>query len=236
MRTYAQPFPKTGVLATNLDLTISQLTRRIGKPNQRAVSYILSSVKLDRSSLHFEQCGSAPNFQGDRLTLCTCKHQMRASRDTSQWEGEWIVGFTGRCIYERRHWLFYIAKIASAHESHAELWNELPDATRYAKSSQEHFLGDLFQPRGDVVGNGRFSPRRYFAPSRHSHRRNKCDSGWHNDINYKYSKRYGRPSLLVGDPEKTFLWDRPVIYYDEHHCRNFLKWDNITELLPHLRC
>jgi hypothetical protein len=154
--------------------------------------------------------------------------------DCSEWVGRWIIGLTSRCRYQGRHWLFYLTQVAAAHESHAELWDRLPAAVRIAKTTHDHFLGDVFVPRGKVTGEGRFDPRRYLAPPRHSHRRHKCDNGWHNDINYKHSDRYGRPALLVGDPELTFLWDEPIIFWDEAHCRNFKKWDNLADLLPHL--
>ncbi len=236
LNTKVQPFPRGGTLGRNLDLTLSQLVRKVGRSKQGGVSYILSSVKLHRAALLFEQHGSAPNFQGDFLTLCTCKHQMWSSLDTAEWEGKWVAGFTSRCIYQGRHWLFFLARVATAHESHADLWSELPDEVRNAKSAQEHYLGDLFRPRGDVSGNSRFSPRHYFAPSSHAHRRNSCDSGWHNDINYRLSKRFGHPSLLLASPKRTFLWENPIIYYDEHHCRNFSKWNSLAEFLSHLKC
>ncbi len=102
-----------------------------------------------------------------------------------------------------------------------------------AKSSHEHFLGDIFVPHGRIVGEGRFNPRRYLVPLRHSHRRHKCDNDWHNDINYKHSERYGRPALLVGDPTLTFLWDEPRIFLSNAHCRNFKKWNNLADLLSH---
>lgn len=230
-----QPFPEDGLFVRNLNLSCSQLLRRLGKGRGGAYSYIVKSVDLNRSSLSFEQHGSAPNFQGGVLTLCTCKHQMRASMDCSEWAGRWIVGLTSRCRYEGRHWLFYLTRVATAYESQAELWKSLPVTVKQAKSTQEHFLGDVFVPRGKVTGEKRFDPHRYLAPPRHSHRRHKCDNGWHNDIKYKHSNRHGRqPALLVGDPRMTFLWDEPIIYLEGGHCRDYKKWESLAELLPHL--
>ena len=234
MQLEIQPYPANGDLAVNLNLTLPKLLKLIGKARQPACSYIVRSVRFDRSDNTFEQRGSAPNFEGGCLTLCTCKHQMRTSRDVSEWQDTWLAGFTSRCIHQKRHWLFYLTRISSAFESHADLWDALPAEVRDAKSAQDHFLGDVFVPREELVEDNRFSPRRYFAPSRHSHRKNKCDSGWHNDINYKHSSRYGWPSLLVGDPEQTYLWQKPMIAFNEHHCRNFKKWDGTSELLSHL--
>lgn len=229
-----QPFPTTGLLARNLDLRLPQLRRQLGKPRQPACSYVLRSVQLDRYAMRFEQLGSAPNFQGGRLTLCTCKHQMRASREIDEWCGTWIAGFTGRCIQGGRHWLFYLTQVEAAFGSHAELWDALPARVRNAKMAQDHFLGDLFEPRGVLIGKSRFSPARYAEPKHHTHRMNSCDSGWRNDINYKHADRYGRPALLLGNSRWTFLWRRPMIAYVEEHCRNYLKWDSVLDLLSRL--
>lgn len=230
-----QPFPNSGPLANNLNLKRSALAKRIGIPAEAAVSYIVRTVQMDDASEHFEQHGSAPNFQGNRLTLCTCKHQMRASLDSLQWNQVWIAGLTSRSIHSGRHWLFCLTRVRRAFESHCDLWNHLPAAVRSAKSAHEHFLGDLFKPRGRLADDERFVPQCYCAPSRHAHRRDNCDNGWHNDIDYGYAKRYGRPSLLLGEQRMTFLWERPVIYFDEDHCRNFRKWENLGRLLGHLR-
>jgi hypothetical protein len=203
-----QPFPKNGVLYKNLNLAKSELAKRIGRAQGAAYSYIVRTVELERATVCFEQHGSAPNFQGGFLTLCTCKHQMRSSLDIEQWKGKWIAGFTIRCRHQGRHWLFWVA---DAFESHSDLWHNLPAVVRKSKSAQKNFLGDLFRLRGMIAGEDRFNAQNYFAPSRHSHRRNSCDNGWHNDIDYGYSDRYGRPSLLVGEPQLTFLWEKPLI-------------------------
>jgi hypothetical protein len=232
-----QTFPTGGELLKNLNLPLAQLAALIGEVRQGALSYVVKSVRIDRITYRFEQQGSGPNIQWDRLTLCTCKHQMRARLDSSQWKGKWLAGFTGRRCHEGLHWLFFLTRVIDAHESHADLWDSLPATVRKAKSAQGHYLGDVFAPRGKIVGQDRFNPRRYVAPSRHSHHRGSCDSRWHNDINYRHANRYGRqPSLLVGDPLCTFLWEKPLIFFDEHHCRNFKKWDTVGELLGHLEC
>lgn len=234
MSASVQPFPTVGVLHENLNLTCSQLVKRIGELPGMACSYIVRTVHLDRATGLFEQHGTAPNFQGGYLTLCTCKHQMRSSLRLPDWQDKWVAGFTSRRRFQGRHWLFYLTRIVKAHESHADLWDSLRAPVREAKSAQEHFLGDLFRPQGKVTGEDRFRPRSYFAPSRHSHHRNTCDNGWHNDIRYKHTDRYGRPALLVGDPRLTFLWEKPMVFFDKDHCRNFKKWKSVLELLWNL--
>jgi hypothetical protein len=231
-----QSFPKIGLLSKNLNLTTSQLMKQIGKTREAAYSYIVATVKWDATNHGFEQRGSAPNFQGGSLTLCTCKHQMRSSLDVSDWPHKWLAGFTSRSLHEEVHWLFFLTRITDAHDSHFDLWRALPSAIRNAKTAEEHFLGDLFVPRRGVEREGRFDPRNYVPPPKHSHHRHSCDNGWHNDIRYRHSKRFGRPpSLLVGDPQFTFLWEQPVVAFVEHHCRNFKKWGSVTELLQHLK-
>ena len=225
-----QPFPDSGRLANNPNLTTAALTSRIGTMAGAAYSYVVKSVGISHEDHLFEQHGSAPNLQGDLLTLCTCKHQMRASLDRGKWEKDkWVAGFTSRCIHEKRHWLFFLAKVRNAYESHADLWKRLPVEVRKAKSARTNFLGDVFAPKPTAIGERRFRPRHYFAPARHSHRTDSCDTGWHYDINSEYGDR--RPSLLVFDPQLTFVWEEPTVFLDQDHCRNYRKWPTLGGLL-----
>jgi hypothetical protein len=196
-------------------------------------------VNLDRETTTFEQHGSAPNFQGDVLTLCTCKHQMRASQAAEDWAGVWLAGVTSRTIHDGRHWLFYLARIESAYESHSDLWTGMGAGCRNAKAAHVHYLGDVFKPKTPPpTTDARFSPARYVPPTLHAHRWRDEDgwhNGWHNDINYYLAHRYGRPPLLVADPRRTFLWSEPVIYFAGRHCRNYLRWASLRDLLALLR-
>ncbi len=231
-----QPFPTSGPLAKNLGLPLPFLKSQIGKTTGRTYSYVLSTVKLDHETTSFEQHGSAPNFQGGMLTLCTCKHQMRATQSAADWEGVWVAGFTSRTIHQGRHWLFYLAKIKSAHESHVDIWRTMKASGRNAKAADTHFLGDIFRPKSpQPTDNARFSPSRYVTPSSHAHRQHRGDKGWHNDINYYLAQKYRHPALLVGDPRNTFLWDEPVIYFADDHCRNFHKWPSLPKLVSQLK-
>ena len=58
---------------------------------------------------------------------------------------------------------------------------------------------------------------------------------WHNDINYHLAHKYDHPALLVADPRRTFIWNEPIIYLAHDHCRNYLKWSSLQELLALLR-
>jgi hypothetical protein len=196
-------------------------------------------VKWSHETATFEQHGSAPNFQGDVLTLCTCKHHMRASRAAEDWRGIWLAGFTSRTILDGKHCLFYLGKIESAHESHADLWTSMEAISRRAKAAHTHYLGDLFKPKTPTPSaDARFSPLRYVSPHLHAHRWRDEDgwhNGWHNDISYHLADQYGHPPLLVADPRLTFIWNEPMIYFAEDHCRNYLKWSSLRELLAQLR-
>jgi hypothetical protein len=231
-----QPFPSSGSLSDNLGLPLHFLKGKIGKERGRVYSYVLSTVGIDQDTTVFEQHGSAPNFQGGVLTLCTCKHQMRATQTRDDWEGVWVAGFTSRTIHDGRHWLFYLAKIESAHESHADLWRAMTARTRNAKAADNHFLGDIFRPKSPhPTGAARYSPSRYVTPTAHAHRQHRGDKGWRNDINYRHAHKYGHPALLAADPHKTFIWDEPMIYFAGGHCRNYFQWQLLSELLAHLR-
>ena len=234
-----QAFPTGGPLGHNLGLPLPLLIDLLGRPQERAYSYVASTVQLNHERETFEQRGSAPNFQGGLLTLCTCKHQMRATQTPDQWMGVWLVGFTSRTIYDGKHWLFYLAKIASAHESHADLWAALQAGVREAKAADAHYFGDLYRPKSPPLrDDARFSPGRYVSPGRHAHRWHDDDgwhNDWHNDISYGLTEKFGRPPLLVADPQQTFIWNEPMIHFEEDHCRNFLKWSSLQELVARLR-
>jgi hypothetical protein len=234
-----QPFPSDGHLHKNLGLPLPLLKARIGQRKDRAYSYVVRSVKMDHETTIFEQHGSAPNFQGDVLTLCTCKHQMRASQALEDWRGVWLAGVTSRTIHGGKHWVFYLASIESAHESHADLWASMTPASRRAKTAHRNYLGDLFKPKAPLpTGNARFSPIRYLSPHLHAHRWRDEDgwhNDWHNDINYHLAHRYSHPPLLVADPNRTFIWNEPMIYFAQDHCRNYLKWSSLRELVAMLQ-
>src|SRR5713101_4344306 len=103
-----QPFPISGRLAKNLDLSLAALKKRLRAETDEAHSYVVKSVKWDQPTKLFRQRGCAPNFQGGYITLCTCKHQMRATQDGDDWKDTWVAGFASRCL--GHHWLFYLTK------------------------------------------------------------------------------------------------------------------------------
>src|SRR5205809_1051133 len=120
-----QPFPSGGRLGENLSLPLPLLMARFGQFKDRAYSYVVRTMQWDHETATCERHGSAPNCQGDVLTLCTCKHQMRARPAAEDWPRVWLAGVTSRTIHEEKHLLFCLAKIEYAYESHSDLWNGL---------------------------------------------------------------------------------------------------------------
>lgn len=84
MSDFIQPFPDSSKLR---GLSLPNLKRRLRSTTGDVHSYVVRSVKLNRATKHFAQKGSAPNFQAGYITLCTCKHQMRATQPAESWRG-----------------------------------------------------------------------------------------------------------------------------------------------------
>lgn len=194
--------------------------------------------------------GSAPNFQGGLITLCTCKHRMRTYHDACSWEKYWIVGFTGKHETQGRgNGLFYFMKVGEAYDSHAKLWQKLPEEVRRVKAATCSKFGDVFEPR---AGAGVFDPLAQFNPGSyrdpiHDHVHADC---WKNDVNYRVLGKCrlddilepkvegASPSvLLVGDPDMSFLWSRPLAFYEKHpRTKKWDRPDSLGGLLSALTC
>jgi hypothetical protein len=203
-----QPFPASGPLAGNLNLNRDDLVHRLRGLRGTVYCYVLTTVK--DSGGKFMQVGTAPNFQGGLVTLCTCKGQMRAGRDIDAWRDVWIAGVTGAeagptCLGH----LFYLMRVERAFASHRDLWTWLaahvPEAAQ-AKAADRHPLGDVYRPRDP--GGDPYDPRAYVSP--HRDHRHRAGGEWLKDVNYRST--YGRrPALLMGDPHSSFLWSEPRV-------------------------
>jgi hypothetical protein len=190
------------------------------------------SVSLDDEGL-LQQEGSGPNFQGDRLTQCTCQRIIRAEKkNPKEWlDGWWIAGFTSPKLCGRL-WLFYLAKVEQVYASQAELWEAMPEL-RAAKSTRRNRLGDLYQPDPATGSLDPFDPAYYYPPIvGHSHRPTAADGGWKKDIDFYHPTFQRRPVLLVAKPELTCLWQTPLLYLKDHP-RN-KTWDSPAALLTKL--
>jgi hypothetical protein len=203
----AQLFPTSGPI--RLDCGLAELRRlcpRTPGAGGDCYAYVVDAIQINRTG-HSCQEGSGPNWQGGRITLCTCKHWMRSFRDPQGWEGCWIAGFTSR-KRDGYHWLVYLMQVKHAFASHAELWRsgKLSARTLAAKAASSCRLGDLFEPV-DHYGK-RFLWKFYRPPAtNHSHAEERWPDQWHKDIYYRGASGR-RPPLLVGDPTHSFLWSR----------------------------
>ncbi len=255
-----QPYPKSGRLFENLNLdhdTLIHILRQIISREESSQTivycYIVDTIK--NHSGRFMQTGSGPNFQGDFITLCTCKHKMRTYNTVNSWKGMWVAGFIGINVCEQGNALVYLMKISHTFASHHRLWisEEIPDSAKQAKLANLHKFGDLFKPKAtnlNKFGNpshpqdisleelsAQFNPENYESPCEdHVHCEiGECDEekNWCNDIDYVNHRSGRRAILLVGDPEYSFLWDEPKIFYPSHFPKLFQgeKISNINDLL-----
>jgi hypothetical protein len=206
-----QDLPASGSLAGQLNLSIADLNKSIRAADEEATAYIyvVNSAKWNLNLGIVEHSGSGPNFQGGRVTLCTCKRSMRAGRRAAAWPGTWIAGLTSGDRGPQA--LFYLMRVEYACESHYELWHYLPENVRRAKSMRRSAHGDICEPRDMVRMENReslFGPQNYYAPcANHSHR-----DGWKNDLDFRIHDAHGRHApLLVGHPEFSYFWSKPVL-------------------------
>lgn len=199
-----QTFPNAGQLSDNMNMSLSTLCEHI---SGQAVVYCYVIRTINCRDGKFLQTGCGPNFQGGLATLCTCKHRMRTFMDANGWRGKWIAGFTSVRTYGRKNFLIYLMQVLHAFESHYDLWfsESISPETKQAKAAHLSMFGDIYKPRH--IGTNRFKPEEYVNPrSNHVH-----SKGWDNDISYWGCG--GRvAALLIGDPEYSFLWNRPVIF------------------------
>ena len=227
--------------STNLDIeTLRRQIGRFGPPDlERVYGYVVRTVRPRQGE--FLQTGSAPNFNGGLITLCTCKHSMRASLTPAAWKkGAWIAGFTSwDKDFHKQQSLVYLMRVGEAFESHADLVQELRrsgrSATVDAKDSTQHTLGDVMIPvEASIQGDERFSPAAYRTPiPEHIHRANDEDDSWRDDINYVgIGGRHA--AMLVGDVDFSFVWSRPFVRRrNPQPSRPYRQW-SLSEFLDDL--
>ena len=224
-----QVFPQDGPLALNANSQLRELRARLA--TDRATVYCYVIVTIEEQSGHFVQTGSGPNFEGGLVTLCTCKHWMRTFKSAEDWVGKWVAGFTGVGPGRGHNYLFFLMRVAQALESHGQLWfsDAIPAEAKRAKAADENKFGDIYRPRHET--GDPHDPREYVPPCRkHVH----CeDNHWHDDIDYV--GRSGRvAALLAGDAERSFLWNRPAIWFGSRIHRGQKKV-KLVDLLSQLR-
>lgn len=204
-----QPMPTRGSrLYRIVNVGFEEIAALLRKEhNGIAYCYIVRSVGTENGRM--VQKGSGPNFQGDLVTLCTCKRRMRTYRSVDDWKGVWIIGISGSEA-KANHAVFYMMKVLVAFESYRDLWysDVLTPQAKVAKAAKTHPLGDIFEPKNDW-GNP-FDPTFYKQPiEEHSHARGSAPAEWHKDIDYYNPKIGHRAALLIGDPKLSFIRGEP---------------------------
>ena len=143
-----QEWPTQGELKKNMNLPLEKLKNKLRGQSGEAHRYIVTSIKNEKGKLapadRFVQTGCGPNFQGDLITLCTCRPDLRSRHDSPGWEGKWIAGFTSKRL--GGHYLFYLMKVSKAFQSQADIWKQLQPDVVNAKSARKQTCGDLFEP------------------------------------------------------------------------------------------
>lgn len=206
------PVPSCGPMAAHFNIDIKMLRSLLrAYATDNIYSYVIATIETQKSVFH--QAGSGPNFLGDAVTLCTCKHWMRTFRSVADWKDVWVAGFCTVVANGGQHALVYLMRVAAAYESQRELWKHLTPDSRVQKSARVNPLGDVYHPKrgpGDPLVISSYHP----PLLGHSHRRNARDWSWRNDIAYSGMKR--NAALLIGAPQQTFLWNQSrVLYLDE---------------------
>jgi hypothetical protein len=212
-----------------MNLQPDVLRRKITRGQAIVYCYIIATI--ENRDGYFVQRGSAPNFQGDLITLCTCKHYMRTFMGIEDWKGKWVAGFTGVKAGGGKNSLVYLMQVSHAFKSHRDLWltKTIPDETKQAKSAHLNRFGDIYKPQSEAVAP--LEPQSYVPPcNNHVHAPGDC---WHADINYKGCS--GRvAALLVGDPGDSFLWSEPILFHSSRLHRGQKKCD-LNDMLNQLR-
>src|SRR2546426_12367289 len=150
---------------------------------QPVYAYIVTTIK---TTPDFQLCqtGSGPNFDGGRITLCTCKHKDRATFHRSSdpndpWKNVWVAGLSSKSEDPSRS-LAYLMCVERSFLSQLELWRFLPGGCRRAKSASKSELGDLFEPKAAAV-NDPYNPAHYYCPpfGGHVHSSKDWPNQWH---------------------------------------------------------
>ena len=227
---FHQPFPSWGLLAQNLDLDLQALRGAVLRAaGGRVISYIVRSTEKE-DGRHWQR-GSGPNWQGGLITLCTCRHDIRAWRSCDEWRNWWIAGFTVVGGRDRGNSLVYLMRVRDAFKSHMEMWASLPEETRRAKATDSNVLGDVYRPRPGRSAAGCFAPKSYVKPHpRHPH--SNPEEKWYKDVTKYMRTRVS--CLLAGDPELSFLWSEPLIRLVDCPLIHHKEWPALSDLLGHL--
>lgn len=203
----------------SFNLTLNKLKKRLDKClSENIYYYVLSTLRFDNNKII--QTGTGPNLEGGLITLCTCKHNMRTYPNIK--ENTWIAGFTSiNDIDKLKNYLFYLFRIKKTFDNQFEYYTFLKDNFPKAcniKNSKTNEFGDLFFPKRGFKFKNKIdynNPQIYLTPHpKHGH-----INTWNKDIERVKVKHWGIESfknhkLLIGDIENSFVWNLPMIYFN----------------------
>jgi hypothetical protein len=191
--------PSPGALLKSIPATLR------GQP---VYAYIVTTIKTT-PDFQLRQTGSAPNFDGGRITLCTCKHKDRATfrplkAQPDPWKNVWVAGLTSKSEDPSRS-LAYLICVERSFLSQMELWRALPGSCRQAKSASKSELGDLFEPKA-AAADDPYNPAHYYSPIRgHVHSTRQYPNTWHHDV-MRWGRRSKPHHLLLGQAAQSYRW------------------------------
>jgi hypothetical protein len=203
-------------------------------------TYVVTSIATT-ADYQLIQKGSAPNFAGGRITLCTCKHKDRATFHPSTdqhhpWKNVWVAGLTSKTENPPRS-LAYLMFVTRSFLSHREIWRALPDDCRQAKSASHSTIGDLFKPKACATIDP-YDPANYFSPvPGHVHSDRRHPNQWHQDV-MCWGKRSRPHHLLLGQAAQSYQWTNVKIILklngmgiSAHH----RKYDSLKDFIANLQ-
>lgn len=234
-----QKFPQKngGDLSKNMDRQRTDLIDELKKHLEDIVySYVVDTIEED-SIKNFIQKGSAPNFQGGHITLCSCKHFMRTFKVFEKIKNEtrsiWI---TGICSVKLDNALFYLMKVSDSYESQYDIWKSLSEDTRQAKNARVSKFGDLYEPVEPWDNANKYDIKGYEKPREdHVHKKENSNE-WKQDIEYKNKRLNRYPVMIIGDPDYSFLWSTPKIMLKHPKAKKFVCGQKKWKLEEFLNC
>ena len=218
-----QPFPTSNSKIILVDARIPQSLRK--EPGE-VFSYKLTTIEESKGSLI--QHGTAPNYQGGKITLCTCMHHHRT------WPridiGTWIAGFSDNASGNK---LFYLMRVEHTVYSFDAMWRSHFIANLAAKSGSRDIFGDLYEPVSMKTSANPYNPAFYRHPiSGHKHL---ARVAWQHDIKFRHWSTRKPHKLLVGEPGKSFLWRHSRYSYKKPPHPRFRFHETVTDFLKELK-
>lgn len=223
-----QKFPQSGIIFNNMDKEEINI-----KSEDDNIIYCFPQHRITLEKDGFHQLRSGPNWQGNILTLTTCKQRLRTYKDAEDWIGLWLAGFTPK--NSGGNYLLWLAKIQHSFESNYELGLWLSEEDYKLKCANNDPCGDIYQPIKQLSGEERFDVKNFVHPIGHTRteRYNDGSYKWWKDIEY-IGASYRRQAVFAFNPSLTFLWSEPKFIPNFSLYRGGKKFNSIIEFINSL--